>query len=151
MDMDKVIPDDKKSINEQGIVPFGEVRDNYTFTQLRAIAKKYKFTFDTPIKKIPKKALAVILEGGDELDIKTSYSKHDFVYNLANEGLKTMIERWQSTSTSEKIRRWAEDFMTVITCPDCDGYRLKKESRHFKLGEKPVSYTHLTLPTNREV
>ena len=139
VDMDKVIPDDKKSINEQGIAPFGEVRDNYTFTQLRAIAKKYKFTFDTPIKKIPKKALAVILEGGDELDIKTSYSKHDFVYNLANEGLKTMIERWQSTSTSEKIRRWAEDFMTVITCPDCDGYRLKKESRHFKLGEKHIA------------
>ncbi len=138
VDMEKVIPDYKKSINEQGIVPFGEVRDNYTFTQLKAIAKKYKFNFDTPIKKIPKKALDVILNGGEELDVKVSYSKHDFVYNLANEGLKAMIERWQSTSTSEKIRRWAEDFMTVITCPDCAGYRLKKESRHFKLGEKHI-------------
>ena len=50
----------------------------------------------------------------------------------------SMLERWQSTSTSEKIRRWAEDFMVIVTCPDCSGYRLKKESRHFKLGNKHV-------------
>jgi len=67
VDMKKVIPDNKKSINDVGIVPFGEVRDNFTFTQLQSIAKKFKFTFDTPIKKIPKKALDIILNGGGEL------------------------------------------------------------------------------------
>ena len=61
-DMQKIIPDDSKSINQQGIVPFGEVRDNYTFKQLRAIAKKYKFSFATPVKEIPKEALDVILQ-----------------------------------------------------------------------------------------
>jgi excinuclease ABC subunit A len=50
VDMEKVIPDDTKSINQVGIVPLGEVRDNLTFKQLRAIAKKYKFSFSTPIK-----------------------------------------------------------------------------------------------------
>jgi len=139
VNIDKVIPDDTKSINEQGIAPFGEVRDTFTFKQLRQIAKKYKFSFATPIKDIPKKAMDVILNGGDELfDQKLEFSKHDMVYNLAHEGLVSMLERWQSSSTSEKIRRWAEDFMVVITCPDCNGYRLKKESRHFKLGEKHV-------------
>ena len=138
VDMAKVIPDDSKSINDAGIVPFGEVRDNYTFKQLRAIAKKYKFSFSTPIKKIPKKALELILNGGEAVDVEMSYSKHDFVYNLATEGLLNMIHRWQSTSTSEKIRRWAEDFMTIILCPDCEGYRLKNESLHFKLGEKHI-------------
>ena len=138
VDLSKVIPDDSKSINDAGIVPFGEVRENYTFTQLRAIAKKYKFTFSTPIKKIPKKAMKVILEGGEELDIKTTYSKNDFVYNLANEGLVNMLHRWQSTSTSEKIRRWAEDFMFIISCPECEGYRLKQESLHFKFADKHI-------------
>ena len=57
VDMKKVIPDNKKSIEEVGIVPFGEVRDNYTFKQLKALAKKYKFTFKTPINKISKKGL----------------------------------------------------------------------------------------------
>ena len=138
-DMQKIIPDDSKSINQQGIVPFGEVRDNYTFKQLRAIAKKYKFSFATPVKEIPKEALDVILHGGgDAFDVRLNYSSHDMVYNLAHEGLVNMLHRWQENSTSEKIRSWAEDFMTVIDCPDCDGYRLKKESLHFKLGEKHI-------------
>jgi excinuclease ABC subunit A len=139
VDMDKVIPDEKKSINDMGIAPFGEVRDNWTFKQLRAISKKYKFTFATPIKDIPKEALDIILNGGDDsMDVKLGYAKHDFTYDLAYEGLIKMLKRWYQESSSEKIRQWAEDFMTIITCPDCEGYRLKKESLHFKLGEKHI-------------
>lgn len=140
VDMDKVIPDDNKSINDMGIMPFGEVRDNMTFKQLRSISKKYKFTFATPVKKIPKKALDIILHGGDEnFDVNVKYSKHDFVYNLAYEGLVNMLGRWYRESSSDKIRRWAEEFMTIDTCPSCEGFRLKKESLHFKLGEKNIS------------
>ncbi|MEM1218886.1 MAG: excinuclease ABC subunit UvrA, partial [Bacteroidota bacterium] len=64
VDLDKVIPDRSKSINDIGIVPFGEVRQNMTFKQLRAIAKKYEFTFATPIEQIPEEALNTILYGG---------------------------------------------------------------------------------------
>ncbi|MFT5384670.1 MAG: excinuclease ABC subunit A, partial [Saprospiraceae bacterium] len=140
VDMDKVIPDDTKSINDVGIMPFGEVRDNMTFKQLRAIAKKYAFSFATPIKDIPPKALDAILYGGDEnFDVNVKYSKHDFVYNLAYEGLVNMLSRWYQDSSSDKIRKWSEDFMTIDTCPTCDGFRLKKESLHFKLGEKNIA------------
>ncbi len=139
VDMDKVIPDDKATINAGGIVPFGEVRDNYTFKQLRQLSKKHKFTFSTPIKDIPKAAMDIILHGGDGVyDAKLDSYTHDFVYNLAQEGLVSMLKRWRETSSSEKIRRWAEDFMFIQECPDCNGYRLKEESRHFKLGEKHV-------------
>lgn len=140
VDMDKVIPDDSKSINEVGIAPFGEVRDNMTFKQLRAIAKKYKFTFSTPIKEIPEEALKAILHGGDEkFDINITWGGNDFNYNLANEGIVNMLKRWYENSTSEKVRQWAEDFMSVTECPDCHGQRLKKESRHFKINEKNIA------------
>ena len=140
VDMEKVIPDDSKSINEVGIAPFGEVRDNMTFKQLQAIAKEYKFTFDTPVKKIPKKALEAILHGGDNtVKVKVRYSKNDFVYDLAYEGLVKMLGRWYKESPSEKIRTWAEEFMIVDTCPSCEGYRLKKESLHIKLDGKHIS------------
>lgn len=147
VDMDKVIPDDTKSINKQGIKPFGEVRDNYTFKQLRQIAKKYNFTFATPVKDIPKKALETILHGGDEsLNVSLNFGKHDFSYNLAHEGIVTMLKRWQANTSSEKIRSWAEDFMTVVTCPECHGYRIKNESRHFKLGDKHIGeLAHMDL------
>jgi len=139
VDMKKVIPDDSKSINEIGIVPFGEVRENTTFKQLRAIAKSHKFSFSTPIKKIPKKALDMIIHGGDDsFNSASKYAKHDFIYNLAEEGLVSMLERWYSSSSSDKIRKWSEEFMTVVPCPECQGYRLRKESLHFKIDDKHI-------------
>lgn len=140
VDMNKVIPDPNKSINEAGIAPFGEVRDNMTFKQLRAIAKKYKFSFSTPVKDIPEDAMNVILHGGDHsFDVNITWGGNDFTYNLAYEGLVSMLKRWYDTSTSEKVRQWAEDFMTVTDCPECHGQRLKKESLHFKINEKNIS------------
>jgi excinuclease ABC subunit A len=65
-DLDQIIPDNTKSISELGIVPLGEVRDTLTYKQLKQIADRYKFNYQTPIKKIPKKALDTILYGGDD-------------------------------------------------------------------------------------
>jgi len=139
VDLKKVIPDDSLSISKSGILPFGEPRDNTTFKQLTKIAKKYKFTFTTPVKDIPKEAMDIMLYGGKNgYGVKSKYSKHDFTYDLAQEGLFKMLERWYKESTSEKIRNWAEDFMTVDICSECNGLRLKKESLHFKLNEKNI-------------
>jgi excinuclease ABC subunit A len=139
VDMNLVIPDHNKSINEAAIVPFGEVRDNSTFTQLKAIAKKYKFTFDTPVKDIPQNAFELIMYGGESVGgEKYDYVVHDFVYNLASRGLANMIKTWYEETSSEKIRQWAEEFMTIKQCTSCHGYRLKKESLHFKLGNKHI-------------
>ncbi len=140
VDMAKVIPDDTKSINEQGIVPFGEVRDNMTFKQLRAIAKKYGFSFSTPVKDIPENALRIILHGGDEsFKVNVSYAQSEYVYDLAHEGIVPMLKRWYEDTTSEKIRQWAEEFMTVDTCHACNGQRLKTESLHFKIDGKNIA------------
>jgi excinuclease ABC subunit A len=138
VDMEKVIPDDSKSINELGIAPLGEVRNNMTFKQLRAISKKHKFSFATPIKELPKEALDTILYGGDD-SFQVRVNKHnDYSYNLAQEGLVNMLARWYEDTSSEKIRRWAEEFMSIDTCPDCGGYRLKQEALHFKLKDTHI-------------
>ena len=139
VDIDKVIPDDSKSINEVGIAPFGEVRDNTTFKQLRAIAKKNKFTFSTPIKKIPKKALETILYGGAKPSTKVKEVAHDFVYDLSADGSVKMLGKWYTGSSSEKIRKWTEEFMTIDKCETCDGQRLRKASRHFKIEGKNIA------------
>jgi excinuclease ABC subunit A len=139
VDLKSVIPDDGKSINEGGIVPLGEVRQNLTFQQLRAIAKKYDFTFSTPIRDIPKTAIDLILQGGKEtLAVKMDFDGGDYTYNLAQEGLIRMLVRMYEDTSSEKVRQWAEEFMTVSICPECQGFRLKKESLHFKLREKHI-------------
>ncbi len=140
VDMNLVIPDPTKNINEIGIAPFGDVRNNMTFDMLRAIAKKYSFTFSTPISDIPKKALDVILHGGDDkMALKKAYGGQDYTYNLAEEGLIAMLKRWYESSESDKIRDWAADFMTIVPCSECNGTRLKKDSLYFKIDEKNIA------------
>ncbi|MEO6758017.1 MAG: excinuclease ABC subunit UvrA, partial [Saprospiraceae bacterium] len=141
VELSLVVPDNTKSINEAGIVPLGEVRQNFIFNQLKAIAKKYKFSFDTPIKDIPENALYTIMYGGDEtfkVDMGLS-DREEWNYNLATEGIMNMLKRWYTDTGSEKIRQWAEDFMTVAVCPECAGTRLKKESLWFKIGERNIA------------
>ena len=139
VDILKVIPDRNKSINDQGIAPFGEVRDNMTFNQLRRISKYYKFTFATPVAEIPEEALKIILYGGsDKFPVAASGLIQDFTYELAAEGLVNMLKRWYEESTSERIRAWAEEFMTIQSCTTCNGYRLKNEALHFKLAGKHI-------------
>lgn len=139
VDIKKVIPDDSKSIKETAILPFGEVRDNLTFKQLKAIGRKYKFSFTTPVKEMPEKALETILYGGDKSFKTKTSTGHEMSYNLAKEGIVRMLKRWYDNSSSEKVRRWAEDFMTIDNCPSCNGQRLKKEALHFKINEKNIA------------
>ena len=140
VDMAAVIPDDTKSINEVGIMPFGEVRQTMTFDALKAIAKKYGFTFDTPIKDIPKEALKLILYGGGKKkDFQKAYGGSDWTYSLVEEGLVVMLKRWYGESESDKIRIWAEDFITSVPCDGCDGARLRKESLFFKIADKNIA------------
>lgn len=139
VDIEKVIPDRSKSINEIGIVPFGEPRDTWTFRQIREIAKKYNFDFDTPVEKIPKEALDIMLYGGNnDFQYDYNFGLTEMTYNLAYEGLLNMIKRWYENTTSEKIRSWTEEFMTVIQCNECHGHRLKKESLNFKIDDKNI-------------
>jgi excinuclease ABC subunit A len=141
VDLAKVVPDDTKSIKDGGIAPFGEARDNMTFKQLQKIARKYKFKLSDPIKEIPLGALEVILHGGDKsFKVRTANNAYELTsYNLAKEGIVKMLTRWYDSTTSEKVRNWAEDFMTISDCPECGGARLRKEALHFKIHGKNIA------------
>lgn len=112
-----IIPDEKISINAGGILPIGEVRDNFLFKELNLIARKFKFSLGEPISKIPDEALTYILYGEaeeemvfdeEELDIDDF---DDRWYTLSKGGLVGLLKRCFRFTTSEGIRSWAEGFM----------------------------------------
>ena len=142
VDMAKVVPDDTKSIAAGGIVPFGEERDTYTFKQVKILAKHFKFKLTDEIRNIPKEGLDVLLWGGSTALKKEVAQElgqwYDFSFNVATEGICNAIKRWHAETGSEKMAQWAEDFLTTTACADCDGYRLRREARHFKLAEHHI-------------
>ena len=138
-----IIPDDKISINRGGILPVGEARDNFIFRELASLAKKYKFSLNDPINKIPSEALHYILHGSpDEEQIEDEdmviEDFDDRWYTLSKGGLIGLLKRCFRFTTSEGIRSWAEGFMNQTTCRTCNGTRLKKESLWFKIDEKNI-------------
>lgn len=136
-----IIPDDSKSINEGGILALGDVRENFVYQQIRSIASKYKFNLATPIKKIPKEALNLILYGSKEekIDVAMNFDDAESLYSTEFEGVVNLIYRWYRDTSSENLRRYAEDFMEAIACPECGGARLKKESLFFRVNEKNIA------------
>ncbi len=135
IDEDAIIPDMSKSINDGGIIPVGEFRNNFVFKQLRAISKAFGFTLATPLNEIPKEAMGVILHGSEGKKYKVSlrYNNYNRVYSLEFEGIHQMVKRYYNETGSDSVRRWAEGFMDTMVCPECNGQRLKKEFLHFKI------------------
>ncbi|WP_239691643.1 excinuclease ABC subunit UvrA [Hymenobacter lapidarius] len=130
---DSVMPDRKLSISRGGIAPLGEYRDIWIFQQLQLILKKQKATLNTPLEKLPEDVLKRLLHGITEDEADDSKSQ----YTEAFEGIIPFLRR-QMDSESDNIREWIAQYAQAQTCPECQGYRLKKESLHFKMDGKNI-------------
>ncbi len=143
VNMNEVIPDADKSINDGGIAPLGGEREAWTFNQATILAKRNKISLTKPIKDIPQNQLNILLYGNEEGVITYNSDEaetyHEHVAQSNYEGIINMLLRWFNETSSEAIRDWAESYMQLTTCPECNGARLKKESLWFKLDEKNIS------------
>ncbi len=141
IDESSLIIDQKLSINEGGLAPLGEVKDNWSFRELRKIAKRYRFTLATPIEEIPEKALNFILYGSESGEIERDLNglEDRNYYNREYDGLRTMLIRCYKDTSSDSLRKWAESYMIKAVCTECEGHRLKKQYLHFKVGGKNIS------------
>ena len=136
----KVIPDDTISIKSGGITPLGEQKNSWIFKQLELIAERYNFKLNDPIKKIPKEAMEIILNGGnDKFEITSKTMGVTRNYEIDFEGIIAFINNQYKNSDSTSIKRWAKDFMDEVNCSSCQGKRLKKEALYFKILEKNIS------------
>ncbi|MCF8335863.1 MAG: excinuclease ABC subunit UvrA [Bacteroidales bacterium] len=139
INMERAIPDPKLSIREGGIEPFGKYKDMLIFWQLEAIAKKYGFTLNTPIEKIPRDAMEIILYGSEEsFRLHSSPLGRSSNYALKFDGLVNYLLHSHRVAKS-KGSRWTERYIKKVTCSMCGGSRLKKESLSFKIDGKNIA------------
>lgn len=128
VDPNLVVPDKNKSIHEGGIKGSGWSMEGNSIANMYfdALAKKYKFSLDTPIKDLPENILNIILYGtnGEKLDLirKTSYGESK--YKNSFEGIIPNLERRFRETGSNWIKQEIESFMNEIPCDECKGKRL---------------------------
>ena len=140
LDVDLIIPDKNKSINEGAITCISDDDTSTIRTQLETLAKHYAIDLDLPITKLDPKKLDILLYGTDE-ELEYHYiSKNGNTRTSRDtfEGIITNLERRYIETKSTWIRDWIEGFMTELTCPTCHGARLRRDVLSVLIGGKNI-------------
>jgi excinuclease ABC subunit A len=140
VNLNKIVPDKKLSIKQGALAPHGPQKSNWIFKQLDLIAHKYDFKLGDPFDSIPEEAKEVIFYGGNstfEVASKTLGITRN--YKIDFEGVATFLQNTFEANESKSLKRWAKDYMDKISCSDCGGSRLRKESLNFKINDKNIA------------
>ncbi len=142
MDTDLVVPDKTLSLNEGAILPWSKSKkkDNYYYQMLKAIAEHYGFSMDTPFQDLPQKYQNIILYGSSER-IEFAFRRRNRMHHVKRkfEGVIKRMERLFMDTKSNYMRGYMGQFMSDRKCPECNGSRLRPESRSVTVGDKPIS------------
>ena len=139
IDPDMIIPNKDLSIVEGAITASGwnNIKsDGISRMYFDALAKKYKFKLNTPIKDLPKEVLDVILYGtnGEKLTLHYDQPRGQGTLYQPFEGIVNNLERRYRETQSDAMKRELEECMSQCPCPTCQGKRLKKESLAVTVG-----------------
>lgn len=153
VDIDLVIPDDTKTLNEGAIQPWNPISSNYYPEMLRQFAEQFAIDMDTPFNKLPKKQQDLILNGSDERDFHFHY-KNDFGgvrdVDIPFEGVINNIARRFTETNSDFTREQMTHYMTELKCKACGGYRLNKAALSVKINGKHIGEVS-ELPVDQEL
>ena len=140
VNLKKIVPDESLSIKQGALAPHGPQKSNWIFKQLELIAERYKFKLSDPFKGIPSEAKEMIFNGGnDKFDIESKTLGITRSYKIDFEGVATFLQNTFESNESKSLRRWAKEYMDKISCPECQGSRLRKESLYFKVNRKNIA------------
>jgi excinuclease ABC subunit A len=164
IDAELIIPNQKLSIAEGAIMPWASTTSHMTWYNkiLAAVAKKNKFSIDTPLKDLTEEQLQKVLYGtgeekytvrtgggygGAEEDNESNTSspgsdrKFSGEFQTRFEGVIPNLERRYLETDSDYVRKKIENFMRVLPCPTCEGRRLKPEMLAVTIEGKSIADT----------
>ncbi len=140
VDKSLVIPNPKLTLAQGAIQPWSRTTAKQTWYSrlLEAIAKANKFTINTPINKLTKKQLDVLLYGSDKKILVTNPGSNIKAYETTFEGIINNLERRHRETDSDYIRKELERYMRIENCETCQGKRLKPEALAVTVGEQSI-------------
>lgn len=131
VDLELVIPDWDKTLNEHAIAAWEPISSQYYPQLLKSVCEHYGIKMDIAVKKIPKEQMDKILYGSGKEKIHFYY-KNDFGKVRDNEvqfeGVLNNVSRRYKETSSDFIRETLEKYMAQKACPACEGHRLKEEA-----------------------
>ena len=148
VDMKKVIPDNSLSIYQGAFLPIGKYKNQMIFWQIDAILKKYGCDIKTPVEAIPEEAMQEVLYGTmEQVRIAKELVHTSSDYFTSFDGVIKYLRDVMENDDSASGQKWAEQFLALVTCPECGGQRLKKEALAYRMAGKNISeVANMDLP-----
>lgn len=138
IDPDLVIKNPELSINEGAMIVSGWNMDTGAWARMymNALAKRYDFSLDTPVKDLPKEIVNILLYGNNGEKLKIDYQMRTMSgsYESAWEGVIPNLERRFRETSSEGVKEIISKYMRVSPCETCGGKRLRKEALAVTVG-----------------
>ena len=142
VDLDLVIPDQSKTLNDGAIVPWNPISSQYYPEMLAQACKEFKIDMDTPFEDLPQKDQNTILYGSDGKNFHFHY-ENDFGgvrdVDVPFEGVIPNINRRYHETNSDFTREVMRKYMTELTCPVCHGKRLNRQALAVKIEGKDIA------------
>ncbi len=143
VDADLICPDRTKTLREGAIRISGWTLDSptVTLTYLGALAKRYNFSLDVPVKDLPEGIFDLLMygNGGEKIQLEYSTRTYQSKFQAAWEGFVTNLQRRYNQTSSVGVKWDIERYMRTAECPVCRGKRLKKEALAVTAGGKNIA------------
>jgi excinuclease ABC subunit A len=121
LDMDLVVPDQSKSIQQGAIEPWSKPHYRAQLAELKRLAKK-RVRLDVPWASLTPEERQFVIEGdGAEW-----------------EGVKGFFRWLERKKYKVHVRVFLSRYRGYLTCPECGGARLRREARDVRVGDRTI-------------
>ncbi|MCH8568881.1 MAG: excinuclease ABC subunit UvrA [Balneolales bacterium] len=118
IDEDKVIPDIDETIRGGVISCFSGAKFSDHLRDLIQVCARHKLPIDTPYRQLDKSVKDIIWKGKDEYI-----------------GINRFFEQIKNEFYKMHMRIFYARYRGYSRCPDCDGYRIRKDALYVKVGQ----------------
>jgi excinuclease ABC subunit A len=134
IDEDLVIPDTEKTIRNGAIAPYSGEKFSRHLKDLIKVSARYSLPIDVPYQELDEEVIEILWEGKDEYI-----------------GIRPFFEEVKSQSYKVHMRVFYSRYRGYSRCPDCKGYRVRKDALYVKINNKHIGQvSEMTIGHARE-
>jgi excinuclease ABC subunit A len=124
--MNLVVPDQSKSIQQGAIEPWSKPHYRAQLAELKRIGKKH-VRVDVPWSSLTDEEKRFVIEGSAEPGLEW-------------EGVKGFVRWLERKKYKVHVRVFLSRYRGYLTCPECNGARLRREARDVRVGGRTIDH-----------